>query len=238
MTSVSQAPSVMLRCTCGASLSVPAASAGAMARCPTCAGQVPIAPPADGPQAIGSLCPVCQTPVEAEQVWARCGACGLVHHQECWLEVRGCGAYGCACAPVTTAGSGAPGGAVGEGGQAWGDEKTCPVCGERIKSIAVKCRFCETELGGAGPVTGSEFVAGLNRGDQVRGLRGGVVIMFAFSVIGLLAPLMFIIAMVVIFRQREQLAAAGPISRALTIASAAVSGFYSVLMLIFLLSSL
>jgi hypothetical protein len=209
-----------------------------MARCPACAAQLPIAPPKDGPQAIGSLCPVCQTQVESDQVWARCGACGLVHHQECWLEVRGCGAYGCTCAPVTTTSGGTNGNAGGGGGQAWGDEKDCPICGERIKSIAVKCRYCETELGGAAPVTGGEFIAGLNRGDTVRGLRGGVVLMFVFSVIGLLAPLMFIIAMVVIFRQREALAAAGPISKALAIASAAVSGFYSVLMLIFLLSSL
>lgn len=229
---MSAAPTLILRCACGASVAVPADTTGARAKCPKCAAEIPIATAHAGPAAIGSSCPVCQTVIEDGQDWSRCGGCGLVHHKECWLEVGGCGAYGCVCAPTK-----APSDDRTQPLTAWGDTKKCPVCGETIKSIAVKCRFCETELGTIDPLSANEY---MQRGDQAKrseGFRTGIVVMFGASVIGIAAPLMLIISLIVVLGSREKLKAAGPVSVTLGYTALALSALYSLLMLIFLVGS-
>jgi len=43
-----------------------------------------------------SDCGVCHGPINAFDETTACPACGLVFHQDCWRENRGCSAYGCA----------------------------------------------------------------------------------------------------------------------------------------------
>ena len=75
-------------------------------------------------------------------------ACDQVHHRECWTDVGGCATYGCENAPKSekTAPAEAP-------RSAWGDTKKCPACGEKIKSIALRCRYCGTEFDTVDPLT-------------------------------------------------------------------------------------
>jgi uncharacterized membrane protein len=230
---------IILKCSCGKTITVPegaGGAAGARGKCPKCGGEIAVPPAGKGPAAIGSSCPVCQTDIQEGDVWSRCGACNLVHHQECWAEVGGCGAYGCANAPAKAAEAAAA--ATAAPTSAWGDTKKCPVCGEKIKAIAVKCRYCQTELGTVDPMTSDEFRTTHIRKYQNTDFKRGVIIIFAFSLIGVFAPIMLIVSLIVVFVNRAKMKEAGQLSQALGYTSIAISGLYTLLIVIFLIGSL
>ena len=93
----------LLLCTCGAKLWVPLDMLGGRGQCPRCHHELdfPKPRPAAPPPTSNSTAPVAQTICSICQ-WTlsdgelvTCPSCGLTFHKECWIENKGCSAYGC-----------------------------------------------------------------------------------------------------------------------------------------------
>jgi hypothetical protein len=218
---------------------MPAETNGRTSRCPRCkaelthpvearvlAAQLPLS---DSPE---TLCPICQSPLGTTEEILTCPECEQVHHRECWEEVGGCSTYGCAKAPALDKEAPATRPLT-----AWGDTKKCPACGETIKSIALRCRYCKTDFDTVDPLSVADLRKDAHKADKLRSLRNTVITVFVLSLIGCLAPLMFIVCLAVLLPQRKLIAKAGPAFQVLAFAATGLSAFYSVLMVIFMVKS-
>jgi ssDNA-binding Zn-finger/Zn-ribbon topoisomerase 1 len=227
----------IIQCQCGAQIRLPSQTENRAFRCPQCRNGIALTVTARvlesrrlGPGDPGATCPICQTAIAADEGIVACPQCDQIHHHECWSEVGGCGTYGCQEAPSLTKEEPATAPL-----SAWGDNKTCPACGETIKAIALRCRYCGTNFQTVDPLSLKDLHRQAQKKDTTAKLRQTAIALFVGSLLGLLAPLMLLLSLAMLLPKRRALAEAGPVYQVLGYGAIILSAMYTVLMVGFIL---
>ena len=225
-------------CECGANVRLPEELTVRTLRCPSCKAGIALSTSGTAIHGVASdsqssaICPICQTTMQTGEVVVTCPGCEQVHHRDCWAEVGGCGTYGCAEAPSAEKDETSADAPL----TAWGDTKKCPACGETIKSIALRCRYCQTNFNTVDPLTLGDLRRQANTEKTLDSLKNTTIALFIISLFGCLGPIIAIITLVAVIPKREQLAKAGHIYVVLGFCALGISVIYSLIMLGFLLN--
>lgn len=228
----------IVTCDCGANVRLPPDAASRSLRCPKCKAGIALTVDARvlattqlKPGDPGATCPICQTSIGTDEFAVTCPQCGQVHHRECWSEVGGCSTYGCKQAPQIEKTE-----STDQARTGWGDDKKCPVCGETIKSIALRCRYCRTEFDSVDPMTRKDLHRKSEKTESIERLKIIIIALFVVSLIGLCAPITGVVGMIILLPRRDDLPKCGPLLQLLAYASLVLSAIYSLLWIVFLVA--
>jgi hypothetical protein len=169
-------------------------------------------------------CSICRFPILPTDSVTECPQCDAEYHQVCWNGIGGCATYGCAAAAQSE--KAVTVGAIKKG---WGDEKTCPDCGQFIGASLLRCTSCKARFPWAEPMTKEEY---RDWSEQQKGQASGrklLFILFIVSLFGLPAPLTGPFAGFYAFRMRHALVGENGSYLALGYGTALIGLIYAVL---------